>query len=317
MTMTIRYKLALLASAAIVTALFLQGTAQQQNVDQDSAVRIRALLRELQNTKAPEKRWLLIVQAVSMFEQKTDVPAASALIEELVDAMEKTTDDKPDPRLDAVITVHTVIEMVPPARRNFVVSLLPMLEGPRSDKVVESARSHIIDYYASGEDHRIDSWIGQYLKKGELPPKGLLDKMFEKDPEMALRKLWQINERYCGTQLSEKSKDYLSLAMYSVRNAVELFWYVYDCEYKTEAVAKELQRLFESEKLRVRRVFTDSWEACSEWYVRRYLVHYVRKYPNIFLTPELMKLMRQEKHPAIKPLVEELEEIYARFFPSG
>jgi hypothetical protein len=64
-----------------------------------------------------------------------------------------------------------------------------------------------------------------------------------------------------------------------------------DVDVLTKRVAQDLQRL---------------WDSCPQWYVRRYVVEQVRKYPKLFMTPELLKLMEKENHPAIKPLVEKL-----------
>lgn len=319
-----RYLLTL-SGLLVLLACLQQTIGQQQEPHARSAEKIRRLIREIREAKTEDERWCLAIRGVrSFFEDAIDTPAAVTLLEELDDALEKSSDDEPSPLLIGPLHLDRALNsgLFPHAQSNFMVSLLPLLEEPRKDAVATSALYRVVHYYLSSDDLRIDDWIAKYLRKGQVPPRGFIDKIFEADRTKAAEEiLWRMmrldeRERQVVQVLSKEALAYLYLCQHSIRLTYNLDFILQNEDWPEE-VRREFEKSFQTEKERSRRIIVQTWQLCSQWYVRRYITHWVRLCPHLFLTPEIMKLMRQENHPTIRPLVKELEEVDQRFFPNN
>jgi|GEM_PF-4171262 len=295
---------------------------QERKSPEDSAARIRQLMQEISlHYKAqapieeqPENVKLLVFKVFEMFRNKPDSAAGIALFRGFYECVDEAIGGNLDPRLQPYALLVMLISCDHKLKENFIVSILPLLESEDDPGLTKFAAHEIVDHYFSGDSSGgIDRWITQHLKKGRLLPKVFIDKMFEGDPERALVKLLSIYEALEG-KLSDRG--YLFLFMHSVNYAMKIDFGRRggEDENKDDGPHRELRRARQFAWETSRRTLVQAWQACPQWYVRRYLAHYVRKEPRLLLTPELAKLMVEENHPMIKPIIKELQE--SRWLPS-
>jgi hypothetical protein len=306
---------------AVVSAVIF---AQKAEPADESAEKVRQLIKRFEQTTGKdqkvEEKLVIAMPGLREIFKRPDPQAALALL----NACPKLEDLEADPskRYAApLVLIRILFDYMPFEYGNFMVSLLPLMDS--DPQMANDYVNLVVNYYCDTGDRRIRDWVATYLKKDQLPPGRFLDKLFERSPGEASIMLEEIH--YTPNRATDPAREFLKDATFhSIRKAIEASSLLRQIKadglegnIRDRAFIAEVKTWCESDKKQARALLVRAWASFQEWYERRRLLHYVREYPNIFLTPELMKLMRQEKHPAIKPLVEELEEIYARFFPSG
>jgi|GEM_PF-3805950 len=322
----------IVCSSALVLlgSLLVHGLGQQSKKASESAVKMRDLIRKIDEAKTEEEEWLLALRVVKFIESdEFDADAAKVLLEaelEILRTVIQFEDTPPPAWTRSRGTISTLLRSHRGgyAWQKFVKLIVPLLESDGDEDLSNFAARTAAEFYAAGDASELNEWIYKYLDAGKAPPRQFLDLAFSKNPEQVYANLLhgvvKIEDgkvtivREVISRVREQQIGPLNiLADNAIKRCLDLD---YILSYTTSPeVRKEITSLLEADKERARRFILGWWSIDTEIISRRYLLEYVRRKPNLFLTVELMKLMRQEKHEAIEPLVKELEKEYARLFP--
>jgi|GEM_PF-6221526 len=297
----------------------LNADAQEANAEHQAAEKIRQIIHQAKRAKTDKEHWLVAYEALLLFQKPVpdaaQTAAAKELLKEFLFLGEQTSDNQPHPEFEAIYKLITIVTQV--AGDRFTGALLPLIESADDDKLRKSALEFVLEFLPDksfgphpSRPAGLETWLASYLRQGKLPPKEFLDRLFEEKPVRAVQLFFEVYSSWLNEEVPPGHWVLFAYVSSEVRNLELLQTWVEseaqlrkylpedrclalqkDVDVLTKRVAQDLQRL---------------WDSCPQWYVRRYVVEQVRKYPKLFMTPELLKLMEKENHPAIKPLVEKL-----------